>query len=91
MPASWSVANNAMEAPTGPDGARPCDCTGGSIVTTEHRTNNDHKPARCMARLYRTAGVGTSLREQCVSRRDNGSIFPVLDSVFLESQPTGFL
>lgn len=65
MPASCNVANNAMEAPTGPDGVRPCECTVPGIATPRSKTNN--QPARCMARLYRRQGEGTSRRIDDVS------------------------
>ena len=50
MPASWSVAKSAMEAPTGPDDVRPCAWTGtgAGIATPTSKKRNSHAPARCM-------------------------------------------
>jgi hypothetical protein len=62
MPASWSVANKAMEAPTGPDGVRPCDRTGAGKTTPQSKRRDNHRPTRRMARLYRRQEEGTSLR-----------------------------
>ena len=59
MPASCNVANKAIEAPTGADGVRPCACTTGGITHPQHRRRNNHKPAGCMARLYRRRLEGT--------------------------------
>ena len=60
MPASWNVANNAMDAPTGPDGVRPCDCSAAGIAAAQSHTTDTEMTARCMARLYRRHAQGTS-------------------------------
>jgi len=63
MPASCSVANNAMEAPTGPEGVRPCDSACAGMANSNNKaTKNNHRPARCMARLYRSPAERTSFR-----------------------------
>jgi hypothetical protein len=40
---------------------RPCACNGAGETTAETKRNNNHKPARRMARLYRRQAKGTSL------------------------------
>jgi hypothetical protein len=93
MPASSSVAKSAMEAPTGPDGVRPFDCadTDAGIADAQHKTNNNHTPARCMGAIIPKAKGAHQLAIIIPSLMSNGIIFPVLDSVFVESLSGRFL
>ena len=91
MPASWSVASKAMEAPTGPDGVRPCDRTGAGKTTPQSKRRDNHRPARRMARLYRRQEEGTSLRSATSLVLRNERIFAMPGAVFLESHRVGFL
>ena len=59
MAASCRVASNAMEAPTGPDGVRPCDCTGTAEPTS--KASENHRPAICMAAIIPKAAGGHQL------------------------------
>jgi hypothetical protein len=68
MPASCSVANNAMEAPTGADGVRPCACTITGITHPQHMRRDNQTPARCMARLYRRQAEGTSIQTPALAK-----------------------
>ena len=58
MPASCSVAKSAIEAPTGPDGVRPCACTGTGIATPTSKKRNSHAPARCMRGIIQKTSGG---------------------------------
>ena len=91
MPASWNVANKAMEAPTGPDGVRPCDCTGAGKTTPQSKGRNNHRPTRRMARLYRRQEEGTSLGPATSLVLRNERIFTMAGAVFLESHRADFL
>jgi len=91
MPASWSVANKAMEAPTAPDGVRPCDCSGAGEKTAQSNRKDNHTPARRMVRLYRRREEGTSLRSTTSLLLRNERIFAMSGAVFLESHHAGFL
>jgi hypothetical protein len=91
MPASWSVANNAMEAPTGPDGVRPCDSTGAGKTTPQSKRRDNDRPARRMARLYRRQEEGTSLRPTTSLVLRNERILTMSGAVFLELFRAGFL
>lgn len=91
MPASCRVANIAMEAPTGPEGVRPCDCTAVGMAEPTSNASDSHKPAGCMARLYPRSQRRTSLRLATHFVRPNGSIFSMLERVFVESAHARFL
>jgi hypothetical protein len=92
MPASWSVANKAMDAPTGPDGVRPCDFTSaGKSITPQSKRRDNHRPARRMARLYRRQEEGTSLRPTTSLVLPNERILTMSGAVFLELPCAGFL
>src|SRR6476619_798847 len=83
MPASCNVANKAMEAPTGPDGARPCESTGPGIINPARKSGNNHGPTRCMARLYRRSLEGTSLRSSTCRQSEMNAFSPCLEPFFL--------
>src|SRR5690242_12039260 len=85
--ASWSVANNAMEAPTGPDGVRPCECTADGITRLDSTATTNHKwLPRCMGAIIPKGGGGHQRRKDRMTVMWNGSIFAMLDSVFVESR-----
>ena len=80
-----------MEAPTGPDGVRPCDRTGAGKTTPQSKRRDNHRLVRRMARLYRRHEEGTSLRPTTALVLQNERIFTMSGAVFLELPRVGFL
>ena len=79
-----------MEAPIGPDGVRPCDCTGAGKTTPQSKRRDNHRPARCMARLYRRQEEGTSLRPATALLLEMNAFSLCLEPFFLNHTAPSF-